>query len=106
VFWLAEKAGTKIAGAISDAIENDPDTEVKKRAVFALTQMPEGEGIPLLIRVAKTDNNPDVRKQCSGWANPMIHALSISSNPCSDARKMEETRWTQENLVPIRSGEV
>jgi len=54
-------------GAINDAIENDPDTEVKKRAVFALTQMPEGEGIPLLISVAKTNNNPDVRKQAVFW---------------------------------------
>ena len=64
---MRKKPGEKIAGAINDAIENDPDTEVKKRAVFALTQMLEGEGIPLLISVAKTNSNPDVRKQAVFW---------------------------------------
>jgi HEAT repeat protein len=31
LFWLAQKAGKKAASAITGAIENDPDTEVKKR---------------------------------------------------------------------------
>ena len=41
--------------------------EVKKRAVFALTQMPNGEGVPMLIQVARTNHNPAVRKQAVFW---------------------------------------
>lgn len=68
LFWLAQRAGQKIAeAAINDAIANDPETEVKKKAVFALTQMPKGEGIPLLIQVARTNRNPEVRKQAVFW---------------------------------------
>jgi len=68
LFWLAQKAGQKVAEqAISDAIANDPETEVKKKAVFALTQMPAGEGVPLLIQVARTNRNPEVRKQAIFW---------------------------------------
>lgn len=68
LFWLAQRAGQKIAeSAISDAIANDPETEVKKRAVFALTQMPKNEGVPLLIQVAKTNKNEAVRKQAVFW---------------------------------------
>ena len=68
LFWLAQRAGQKIAeSAINDAIANDPETEVKKKAVFALTQMPSGEGIPLLIQVARTNRNPEVRKQAMFW---------------------------------------
>lgn len=68
LFWLAQKAGQKMAeSSIRDAIANDPETEVKKRAVFALTQMPNGEGVPLLIQVARTNPNPGVRKQAVFW---------------------------------------
>jgi hypothetical protein len=68
LFWLAQKAGQKMAAsAISDAIANDPETEVKKKAVFALTQMPNGEGVPQLIQVARTNRNPEVRKQAVFW---------------------------------------
>lgn len=68
LFWLAQRAGKKIAeSAIDDAIANDPETEVKKKAVFALTQMPANEGVPLLIQVARTNHNAAVRKQAMFW---------------------------------------
>ena len=68
LFWLAQRAGKQVAEAeLQRAIDNDPETEVKKKAVFGLTQMPENEGIPLLIEVAKTNRNPAVRKQAMFW---------------------------------------
>ena len=67
LFWLAQKAGQKAAAAITERIEQDPDTEVKKRAVFALSQLPKDEGVPLLINVARTHTNPAVRKQAMFW---------------------------------------
>jgi len=67
LFWLAQTAGRKVAPDITAAIDNDPDTDVKKRAVFALSQLPRDEGIPLLIKVARTHQNPAVRKQAMFW---------------------------------------
>lgn len=68
LFWLAQKAGQKIAeSSIDHAIANDPETEVKKKAVFALTQMPNGEGVPLLIQIARENRNLEVRKQAVFW---------------------------------------
>jgi len=67
LFWLAQKAGNKAAGTITEAIESDPDTDVKKRAVFALSQLPKDEGVPLLIQVARSNRNPVVRKQAMFW---------------------------------------
>jgi hypothetical protein len=67
LFWLAQAAGRRVAGDITAAIDKDPDTDVKKRAVFALSQLPRDEGIPLLINVAKTNQNPAVRKQAMFW---------------------------------------
>lgn len=68
LFWLAQTASRQqAAGAIHDAINQDPDTEVKKKAVFALTQMPKDEGVPMLIQVARSNTNPAVRKQAMFW---------------------------------------
>jgi HEAT repeat protein len=68
LFGLAQEASRKQAAeTISAAIERDPDTEVKKKAVFALTQMPSDEGVPLLLQVARTNANAAVRKQAMFW---------------------------------------
>ena len=67
LFWLATRASREALSAITGAIENDPDTEVKKKAVFALSQMPKDEGVPRLIDVARTNKNGEVRKQAMFW---------------------------------------
>ncbi len=68
LFWLAQRASKQqAAGAIHEAIDQDPDTEVKKKAVFALTQMPKDDGVPMLIQVARANTNPAVRKQAMFW---------------------------------------
>jgi HEAT repeat protein len=55
------------ARAIAAAAKEDPDAEVKKQAVFALSQLPADEGVPLLVEVAETHPNPEVRKQAFFW---------------------------------------
>jgi len=35
--------------------------------VFALQQLPSGEGVPILIQVARANRNPAVRKQAMFW---------------------------------------
>jgi HEAT repeat protein len=67
LFWLAQKAGQKVSATIAERIDQDPDTEVKKKAVFALSQLPKDEGVPLLIKVARTNTNLEVRKQAMFW---------------------------------------
>jgi HEAT repeat protein len=68
LFWLAQSAQKQLASeAITNAIENDPDTEVKRKAVFALSQLPNGEGVTKLIEVAKNNRNAAVRKQAIFW---------------------------------------
>jgi hypothetical protein len=74
LFWLAQRAGTRVAGVITRAIDDDPETDVKKKAVFALSQLPRDEGVPLLIDTARKNRNPAVRKQAVFW-------LGQSSDP-------------------------
>ena len=68
LFWLSQRAGDQLAaGAIAEAIEKDPDTEVRKRAVFALSQLPKDESVPKLIDVARNNRNAAVRQQAMFW---------------------------------------
>src|SRR5436305_15206835 len=67
LFWLAQKAGQEAVGAITRAIQSYPVTDVKTRAVFALSQLPRDEGVPKLIEVAQTNHNREVRKQAMFW---------------------------------------
>ena len=67
LFWLGERAGDQAASTIAEAIDRDPDTEVKKRAVFALSQLPKDDGVPKLIDVARNNKNAVVRKQAMFW---------------------------------------
>ena len=64
---MAQRAGDRAIPAITEAIDRDPDTEVKKKAVFALSQLPANEGVPRLIDVAERHSNPAVRRQAMFW---------------------------------------
>jgi HEAT repeat protein len=53
---------------IKDAVEReDADTEVQKHAVFVLSRRPVDEAVPLLIKIARTHQKPEVRKQAIFW---------------------------------------
>jgi HEAT repeat protein len=68
LFWLGHKAGEKSLGVIKDAVEReDADTEVQKHAVFVLSRRPVNEAVPLLIKIARTHQKPEVRKQAIFW---------------------------------------
>jgi HEAT repeat protein len=43
-------------------IENDRDPSVRKRAISALHQMPDGEGVPVLIQMARSQRDLEMRK--------------------------------------------
>ena len=80
---LNRHSGAKVLATFKDAIENDPDVQVKRRAVNCLQSMPDGEGIPLLIQLAKTTQNDEVRKQAmSSLGNPATGARSRFSKKC------------------------
>src|SRR5437763_1940083 len=62
-----QRVGAEAERAITEAIRSDPETDVKRKAVFALSQLPKDEGVPLLIRTARENRNPEVRKQAMFW---------------------------------------
>lgn len=60
--WLAQRAATEAIPTI-DAALKDPELEMKKLAVNALSRFPNQEGIPKLIEIARSYPNIEVRRQ-------------------------------------------
>ena len=63
VSGLGRKSGAKVVATLTGIVENDRDTNVKRRALSSLQSMPDGEGVPVLIQLAKTQRDPELRKQ-------------------------------------------
>lgn len=67
-FWLgqlAEEPATRgLAELVGDAAL---DREVRKSAIFALSQRRDKEGVPALINVVRTSKDPELRKSALFW---------------------------------------
>jgi HEAT repeat protein len=57
----------KAPEVILQAIEDDPELEVRKKAVFALSQLPKGRGVPLLVRLGGEGRPREIRKEALFW---------------------------------------
>ena len=68
VFWLGQAAGDAVTRGLTDLVdEGGVDHEVRETAVFALSQRPREEGVPALIRIAKDNRDPDLRRKAIFW---------------------------------------
>jgi hypothetical protein len=72
VFWLAQYAAAKLAGsddpfAARDRDDVGDDDGVKAQAVFALSQLHNGEGIDPLLQVARTSKDQRLRAKAMFW---------------------------------------
>jgi hypothetical protein len=67
VFWVGQQAGEKAAEGLREVVgEAKLDRDVRLQAVFALSQHKDG-GVPMLIDIAKTSKDPEVKKQAIFW---------------------------------------
>ena len=68
VFWVSQAAESAATRGLSDLVGEDAeDREVRESAVFALSQRPREEGVPVLIRIAQSNRDPEIRKQAIFW---------------------------------------
>jgi len=68
VFWLGQAAGDAATRGLTDLVDDgSADREVRETAVFALSQRPREEGVPALIRIARQNKDPDLRRKAIFW---------------------------------------
>ena len=66
VFWLGQAAGDAATKGLTE-LADDPESEIRDQAVFALSRRPADEGVPALIRIARTHRDPAVRRSALFW---------------------------------------
>jgi HEAT repeat protein len=68
VFWLGQNTRSEEAIQCLETIAlNEANSDIAKKAVFALSEVPEGRGIKPLIRIAETAKNADTREEAVFW---------------------------------------
>lgn len=65
LFWAAQAAGDKAADDIGAIARDDPDLEVRKQAVFALSR--RDDGVEHLLRIARSSTDREVKKAAYFW---------------------------------------
>ena len=72
MLWLSRFAAAVVAGHPNDPFADDSDgqtadEDLKRHAVFVLSQLPRSEGVPQLLEVARTSTSPSVRGHAFFW---------------------------------------
>ena len=74
--WLSHLASAAVSGRPAGELDfetgvgadgSEDETEVKKSAVFALSQLNGNAGVPQLLTVARTNKDPAVRRSAMFW---------------------------------------
>ena len=73
LLWLSRFAGSAVEGRKNDPLDEDErsmsdDDDLKRQAVFVLSQLPHNEGVPELLKVSQSPNiSPRVKRQAFFW---------------------------------------
>jgi HEAT repeat protein len=111
VFWVGHKATSEQSiGCLETVAQKDSAREVRKHAVFALSQAPDGRGVEALARIAKAGGDLTIRKEAIFWLGQKASKKTASSlkNIVFDAEHTELqkqavfaiSRWPKDQSVP------
>jgi len=68
VFWAGQLAADNMAGALMDVIDDESeDQSLRDHAIFALSQRPDHESVPLLMELAQTAPHAQSRRTALFW---------------------------------------
>lgn len=65
-FWLSQAAADAATKGLAE-LADDGNAEVRRAAVFGLSQRPHEEGLPALMRIARTHPDRRVRRDAMFW---------------------------------------
>ena len=67
LFWLAERHDAEVESIGLASIDQDPSMAVRKRAIFAIAQLPADRAIDTLKRVIHSDRPREIRREALFW---------------------------------------
>ncbi len=66
-FWLGNSRGAGGLRVLERMLSSDPSRKVREQVIFAVSQIPNGEGVPQLIDLAKNSSDLAVKKKAMFW---------------------------------------
>lgn len=79
VFWVSQAAGDAATRGLDSLVADERgDRDIREQAVFALSQRPADEGVPILIRIARTNRDPEIRRKALFWLGQSEDPRAIS----------------------------
>lgn len=80
IFWLGQDAADAATRGLTAIVDDDDaDLAVRERAVFALSQRADEEGLPALMQLVRTSPHPQLRETALFWLaqhdDPRVLAL-------------------------------
>jgi len=68
IFWIGQAAESAATAGLTDLVDRtDGERDLQESAVFALSQRPRDEGIPVLLRIARSHRDPRIRRAALFW---------------------------------------
>ena len=68
MFWLAQEYPQRARGWLLEVVKTEQDEDVLEQAVFAISQLPDGDGDAILLDLAKNaEVSRIVRRQALFW---------------------------------------
>jgi len=68
VFWLGQAAGEAATEGLGEIVYDDSgDGEVRESAIFALSQLDDDAGVPILIDIVREHPDPNLKKKAIFW---------------------------------------
>lgn len=68
IFWIGQNApADKAIQILQDLAFNDPDEEIQRRAMFAISQVSKPKALPILMKIAKDNSRPRLREEAIFW---------------------------------------
>lgn len=67
-FWLGQTRGRRgFEDVLAEARSQSSSPRVREKAVFAISQLPNDQSVPMLAELMKTHRDPAVRKKAAFW---------------------------------------
>ena len=68
IFWIGQNARSdKSLNLLQDIALNDQSLDMRKKAIFAMGQVPDGRGVDFLMEIAKSNEDPEMRGEAIFW---------------------------------------